>query len=43
VEPYPEIVGAYEIYDAVLHHGVRTLDDLDRYLAERGLPTRAAP
>lgn len=43
LEPYPEIVGGYEIYDAVLHHGVGTLDDLDRYLAERGLPTRAAP
>jgi hypothetical protein len=38
--PYPEIVSAWEIYDAVLSHGVRTLDELDVYLAARGLPTR---
>lgn len=37
---YPDVVGAWEIYDAVLEHGVRTLDELDEHLAERGLPTR---
>jgi hypothetical protein len=37
---YPEIVSAWEIYDAVLEHGVRTLDELDVFLAARGLPTR---
>lgn len=36
---YPEVVGAWEIYDAVLHHDVRTLAGLDAYLAARGLPT----
>ncbi len=39
---YPEPVGAYEIYDAVLDHGVRTLPELDGYLRARGLPTRSA-
>jgi hypothetical protein len=39
--PYPEIVSAWEIYDAVLNHGVRTLDELDAFLAGRGLPTRS--
>lgn len=38
---YPEIVSAWEIYDAVLNHEVRTLDELDVFLAARGLPTRA--
>lgn len=37
---YPEFVGAWEIYDAVLNHEVRTLDELDVFLAARGLPTR---
>jgi hypothetical protein len=37
---YPYTVGGYEIYDAVLEHGVRTPDDLDAYLRARGLPTR---
>jgi hypothetical protein len=37
---YPEIVSAWEIYDAVLNHGVRALDQLDAFLAARGLPTR---
>jgi hypothetical protein len=37
---YPEIVSAWEIYDAVLNHEVRTLDELDVFLAARGLPTR---
>jgi hypothetical protein len=39
---YPEVVGGFEIYDAVLNSGVRTLDQLDAYLRERRLPTRAA-
>jgi hypothetical protein len=37
---YPEIVSAWEIYDAVLNHEVQTLDELDDFLAARGLPTR---
>lgn len=37
---YPEIVSAWQIYDAVLNHDVRTLDELDAYLATRGLPRR---
>ena len=37
---YPELVSAWQIYDAVLEHGVRTLDELDGYLRERGYPTR---
>ncbi len=37
---YPEIVGGFEIYEAVLEHRVRSLEDLDQYLAKRGLPTR---
>lgn len=38
---YPDVVSAWEIYDAVLNHGVRKLDELDSYLAACGLPTRA--
>jgi hypothetical protein len=38
---YPETVGGFEIYDAVLYHGVRTLEELDHYLGERALPARA--
>jgi hypothetical protein len=37
---YPEVVSAWQIYDAVLEHGVGTLDELDVYLVERGFPTR---
>jgi hypothetical protein len=37
---YPDVVSAWEIYDAVLNHDVRTLDALDAYLAARGFPTR---
>jgi hypothetical protein len=37
---YPETVGAWQIYDAVLNHDVATLDGLDAYLAARGFPTR---
>ena len=36
---YPEVVSAWQIYDAVLNHGVRTLDELDLYLDARGYPT----
>jgi len=39
-DAYPEVVSAFEIYDAVLDHGVRTLAGLDEYLVERGLPAR---
>jgi hypothetical protein len=38
--PYPEVVSAWEIYDAVLNYEVRTLDELDVFLGARGLPTR---
>lgn len=38
---YRNTVASTDIYDAVLQHGVRTLDDFDRYLAQRGKPTRA--
>jgi hypothetical protein len=38
---YPETVSAWQVYDAVLNHRVRTLDELDGYLAAHGLPTRA--
>jgi hypothetical protein len=37
---YPYEVGGMEVYDAVLEHGARSPDDFDRYLEERGLPTR---
>ena len=37
---YPYQVGGFEVYDAVLDHGVRTPDDFDAYLRQRGLPTR---
>jgi hypothetical protein len=37
---YAELVSAWEIYDTVLDHGVRTLDELDAFLAARGLPTQ---
>ncbi|GCE09833.1 hypothetical protein [Dictyobacter aurantiacus] len=38
---YRVTVASTDIYDAVLHHGVRTLDDFDHYLVQRGKPTRA--
>jgi hypothetical protein len=38
---YPDVVGGFEICDAVLWKGVRSLDQLDEYLSERGLPTRS--
>lgn len=37
---YPDVVGGFEICDAVLNDGVLTLDQLDAYLRERGLPGR---
>jgi hypothetical protein len=37
---YPEEISGFQIYDAVLEHGVRTVDELDAYARERGLPTR---
>ena len=40
---YPETISAWEIYDAVLEHGVRTLAELDAYLATHGLPIRGVP
>jgi hypothetical protein len=40
---YPDVVSAWEIYDAVLHHQAESLDDLDDYLAARGLPTLRQP
>jgi hypothetical protein len=39
---YPYEVGGTDIYDAVLQHGVRTAEEFDDYLRERGMPTRAA-
>jgi len=30
---YPDVVGAFEIYEAVLEHGIRTPEELERYLA----------
>jgi len=34
-------VASTDIYDAVLHHGVRTLTEFDQYLVERGKPPHA--
>ena len=39
---YPDTIGGYEIYDAVLDHGVRTIEELDDYLEAHGLPSRGA-
>jgi hypothetical protein len=38
---YPYQVGGTDVYDAVLEHGVRTPEEFDAYLRERGMPTRA--
>lgn len=38
---YRTEVYSTDIYDAVLQHGVRTPTEFDRYLAQRGKPTRA--
>lgn len=37
---YPYEVGGTDVYDAVLEHDVRTPDEFDAYLRERGMPTR---
>ena len=37
---YRQEVSSVDIYDAVLLHGVQTLDEFDQYLFERGKPTR---
>ena len=37
---YRNEVASTDIYDAVLQHEVRTLNEFDQYLAERGKPTR---
>jgi hypothetical protein len=37
---YRKQVFSMDIYDAVLKHGVQTPSEFDRYLAERGKPTR---
>lgn len=37
---YRTEVASTDIYDAVLHHGVRTLSEFDQYLDERGKPMR---
>ncbi len=39
---YRQEVSSVDIYDAVLQHGVRTLDKFDEYLIERGKPTRTS-
>jgi hypothetical protein len=38
---YPDDIGGYEVYDAVLNHGVRTPEAFDRYLRQHGLPGRS--
>jgi hypothetical protein len=37
---YRKQVQSVDVYDAVLHHGVRTPDQFDAYLRERGKPAR---
>ncbi|PYE53190.1 hypothetical protein [Deinococcus yavapaiensis] len=32
---YPEDVGGMDVYEAVLHHGVMSLEDFERFLARR--------
>lgn len=39
---YRNEVYSTDIYDAVLQHGVRTPGEFDRYLADRGKPTRSS-
>ncbi|CAA9575142.1 MAG: hypothetical protein AVDCRST_MAG49-4075 [uncultured Thermomicrobiales bacterium] len=38
---YPDEVGGFDVYEAVLRHGVRTPGQFDTYLRARGLPGRA--
>ena len=40
---YPDEVGGFDVYEAVLRHGVRTPAQFDAYLRERGLPGRSGP
>lgn len=35
---YPDDIGGFEVYDAVLNHRARTPEDFNRYLRQRGLP-----
>jgi len=37
---HPYEVGGTDVYDAVPEHDVRTPDEFDAYLRERGMPTR---
>ena len=37
---YPDEGGAFDVYEAVLRGGVRTPEQFDAYLRERGLPGR---
>ena len=37
---YRQEVSSVDIYDAVLLHGIRTLNEFDQYLIERGKPVR---
>jgi hypothetical protein len=39
---YPYPVGGYDIYEAVLNHGIRTPTQFAEYLTERGLPVPAS-
>jgi hypothetical protein len=32
---YPEIIGGFEVYEAVLDHGIRTAEEFDAYLGRR--------
>jgi GrpB-like predicted nucleotidyltransferase (UPF0157 family) len=38
---YPDEGGAFDVYEAVLRGGVRTPEQFDAYLRERGLPGRS--
>ncbi len=38
---YPDQVGGFDVYEAVLRHGVRIPDQFDAYLQKRGLPGRS--
>jgi hypothetical protein len=38
---YPDEGGAFDVYEAVLRRGVRTPDQFDAYLRERGFPGRS--
>jgi hypothetical protein len=38
---YPDAVSGFEVYDAVLNHGVRRPEEFGRFLRQRGLPGHA--